>query len=183
MQGTTHQKFQDTITEDLNAITVMIEISAQSFPIKYEMQAHTNYLFVDRFLNVAMQFPCNYGYIPGTKGGDGDTLDALVITPYPLNIGVYIKCRPIGTLDMRDESGEDIKIIMVPSDALTKDYQHIQSIQDLEKHFPSLPNTIRHFFEHYKDLEKSKWVEVRPNWGSSDVAKTLILKSLVSVEK
>ena len=69
---------------------VIIEIPAESDPIKYEVDKETSTVFVDRFLTVAMYYPCNYGYVPQTLSGDGDPVDVLVITPYPLLPGVGV---------------------------------------------------------------------------------------------
>ena len=142
------------IPNDLNAI---IEIPAFSEPVKYEFDKENNLLVVDRFMSTCMQYPCNYGFIPNTLSEDGDPMDILVITPVPLRHGAVIRCRPVGMLKMTDESGIDTKIIAVPHDKLTKMYSHIQDIQDVPE---LLKQQIKHFFEHYKDLEPGKWVKV-----------------------
>src|ERR1700678_901973 len=81
---------------------VIIEIPMNSDPIKYEIDKETGALFVDRFMTTAMRYPCNYGYIPHTLCGDGDPVDVLVVSPYPLISGVVVRCRPIGVLKMKD---------------------------------------------------------------------------------
>ncbi|CAL4318783.1 Inorganic pyrophosphatase [Buchnera aphidicola (Eriosoma lanigerum)] len=140
--------------EDIYAI---IEISAFSSPVKYEMNKNHYELFVDRFISSAMIYPCNYGYINNTKSLDGDPLDILVPTPYPLLAPSVIQCRPIGMLHMKDESGDDAKIIAVPNYNISTEYNSIQDILD----FPILlKKQIQHFFENYKNLEKNKWVKV-----------------------
>ena len=138
-------------------INVIIEIPAFSEPVKYELDKDSNLLIVDRFMSTCMQYPCNYGFIPNTLSEDGDPMDVLVITPIPLRHGAMIRCRPVGMLKMTDESGVDTKIIAVPHDKLTKLYTHIQDINDLPE---LLKAQIKHFFEHYKDLEPGKWVKV-----------------------
>ncbi len=138
-------------------INVIIEIPAFSEPVKYEFDKENNLLVVDRFMATCMQYPCNYGFIPNTLSEDGDPMDVLVITPVPLRHGAVIRCRPVGMLKMTDESGVDTKIIAVPHDKLTKIYTHIQDIGDVPE---LLKNQIKHFFEHYKDLEPGKWVKV-----------------------
>ncbi|MDT9587421.1 MAG: inorganic diphosphatase [Candidatus Arsenophonus melophagi] len=154
-------------------IYVIIEIPANSNPIKYECDKRSGAIFVDRFIPTAMFYPCNYGYINNTLSLDGDPLDVLVPTPYPLQPGVVISCRPIGILKMIDESGEDAKLIAVPHSKLTKEYDHIKDINDL----PVLLRTqIKHFFEHYKDLEHGKWVKVE-SWENVDAANAEILAS------
>ncbi|MCX7122222.1 MAG: inorganic diphosphatase [Gammaproteobacteria bacterium] len=138
-------------------INVIIEIPAFSEPVKYEFDKDNNLLVVDRFMATCMQYPCNYGFIPNTLSEDGDPMDVLVITPVPLRHGAVIRCRPVGMLKMTDESGVDTKIIAVPHDKLTKLYTHIQDITDIPE---LLKQQIKHFFEHYKDLEVGKWVKV-----------------------
>lgn len=156
-----------------NDINVMIEIPAHGEPVKYEVDKASGALFVDRFMSTAMYYPTNYGYVPHTLSEDGDPVDVLVITPVKLNCGVVIRCRPIGMLQMEDESGIDAKILAVPADKLTPLYRHIQSPDDVS---PQLLKTISHFFEHYKDLEEGKWVKVK-GWLGVEDAKTEILKS------
>src|SRR5574343_1843974 len=95
---------------------VVIEIPAESDPIKYEVDKESGSLFVDRFMTTAMYYPCNYGYIPRTLSDDGDPVDVLVITPFALTPGVVVTCRAIGVLKMDDEAGGDAKLLAVPID-------------------------------------------------------------------
>lgn len=155
-------------------INVVIEIPMQSDPVKYEVDKKTGTLHVDRFMTTAMYYPCNYGYVPGTLSEDGDPVDVLVITPYPLLSGAVICCRPIGMLQMTDEKGPDAKILSVPIDKLTHLYEDIKQFQDLPSQQLA---TIQHFFEHYKDLEKGKWVKVQ-GWLGPDAAKTEVNTSI-----
>lgn len=147
-------------------INVIIEIPANSDPVKYEVDKDSGALFVDRFLNTAMFYPCNYGYVPQTLSDDGDPVDVLVVTPTPLIGGSVIKARPIGLLKMMDEKGEDAKVLAVPVSKLSSLYDHVKSHEDMPQ---SLLATIRHFFEHYKDLEQGKWVKVE-GWLGIDAA-------------
>jgi len=160
------------------SVEALIEISAFGPPVKYEIDEMTGCMKVDRFLEVSMQYPCNYGHIPGTIGGDGDAIDILIITPSPIQIGTYIACRPIGTLFMQDESGEDAKIVAVPITKVAPEYQNIQSLEDLQKIQPNLLPKIYHFFEHYKDLDEGKWVKLEKEWGDTDSAKKIILAGI-----
>ncbi len=155
-------------------INVIIEIPAQSHPVKYEVDKKSGALFVDRFLTTAMYYPCNYGYIPQTLSEDGDPADVLVITPFPLISGSVIRCRPIGMLQMQDESGIDVKLLAVPTDKLSNLYSNIHSHLDVSSH---VLDTITHFFEHYKDLEPKKWVKVK-GWVGPDEAKKEIVKCM-----
>ncbi len=155
---------------------VVIEIPAYSDPVKYEIDKESGALFVDRFLQTPMVYPCHYGFIPQTLGGDGDPLDVLVWTPHHLIPGSVIRVRLIGGLDMEDEAGEDLKLIAVPDHKTAPDYQQIHEISDLPM---GVLDKIRHFFEHYKDLEKSKWVKVRGTFEAAR-AKTIAMDSLVA---
>ena len=100
-------------------IYVAIEIPANADPIKYEIDKDSNAIFVDRFMATPMFYPANYGYIPNTLSEDGDPLDVLVVTPYPVVPGSVIRCRPVGVLNMTDEAGKDAKLVAV--DAATGD--------------------------------------------------------------
>ena len=114
-----------------NEINVIIEIPAHSDPVKYELDKETGAMFVDRFMSTAMHYPCNYGYVPHTLSADGDPVDVLVLTPYPLISGSVIQCRPVGVLKMTDESGDDPKVLAVPIDKLCKSYRKVESFRDL----------------------------------------------------
>ncbi len=154
-----------------NDVNVVIEIPMNGDPIKYELDKATGALFIDRFMSTSMHYPCNYGYIPRTLSGDGDPVDVLVVTPFPLIPGVVVRCRPVGMLKMIDEAGADEKLLAVPIDKLTPIYRNVQSSRDL----PELTQTqITHFFEHYKDLEPGKWVQVQ-GWVGAEEAKKAIL--------
>ncbi len=154
-------------------INVIIEIPAQSSPVKYELDKESGAMVVDRFMATAMFYPANYGFVPHTLSEDGDPVDVLVITPHPLITGTVIRCRPVGMLKMTDESGVDAKIISVPVDKLSPIYSNVQSTDDLPG---LLLSQICHFFEHYKDLEPGKWVKI-DGWGSADEAREEILSS------
>ncbi|ODN43365.1 inorganic diphosphatase [Piscirickettsia litoralis] len=158
-----------------NDINVIIEIPAQSEPVKYEVDKDSGLLFVDRFMGTCMHYPANYGYIPNTLSDDGDPADVLVVTPTPVRHGAVLRCRPLGMLKMTDESGIDAKIIAVPVDKISQNiYKNIEKIEDLP---PLLLAQIKHFFEHYKDLEEGKWVKVE-GWADLEETKAEIVASL-----
>ncbi len=161
----------DNTPESFN---VVIEISASDKPVKYEVSKENNMLTVDRFLQTSMIYPCNYGYVPQTLCDDGDPLDVLVITPYPVQAGAVIACRPLGMLAMTDEAGLDHKLVAVPIQKLTPLYDNINSVSDLPE---ALLKTIEHFFNHYKDLEKGKWVKV-DGWEQLDAAKHAVTNAV-----
>ena len=155
-------------------INVIIEIPLNGEPVKYELDKDTGAMFVDRFLNTAMRYPCNYGYVPKTLSLDGDPVDVMIATPMPLIHGSVIRCRPIGVLKMTDEAGDDSKILAVPIDSVSKFHDNIASHNDVQ---PALLELITHFFEHYKDLEPNKWVTI-DGWEGTEEAQREIQESI-----
>lgn len=172
----------DLVSAGKNApdvFNVIIEIPMNADPIKYEVDKETGAIFVDRFMGTAMHYPCNYGYIPRTLADDGDPVDVLVITPFPLIPGVVVRCRPLGVLKMTDESGADAKVLAVPEDKILSIYSHWQKPEDIN----SLRlNQIQHFFEHYKDLEPGKWVKVQ-GWEGVAAAKQEIKQGMANYQE
>ena len=153
--------------EDVN---VVVEVGVGGEPIKYEMNKAAGTLFVDRFLYTPMRYPGNYGFVPHTLSPDGDPIDVLVANTRPIVPGAVINVRPVGVLKMEDDGGGDEKIIAVPSPKLTTRYVHVMNYTDL----PEITlEQIRHFFEHYKDLEPGKWVKIA-GWGDAAEARQLI---------
>jgi inorganic pyrophosphatase len=157
--------------EDIN---VVIEVPIGGEPIKYEMDKESGALVVDRFLYTSMRYPGNYGFIPHTLSDDGDPCDVIVCNTRAIVPGAVINCRPVGVLLMEDESGTDEKIVAVPSPKLTRRYEKIHEYTDL----PEITvQQIEHFFAHYKDLEKPKWVKI-VGWGDSAKARTIIQEAI-----
>ena len=155
-------------------VNVIIEIPKDSEPVKYEVDKESGAIFVDRILSTPMRYPCNYGYVPRTLSGDGDPVDVLVVMPLPLVPGSVIRCRPIGMLAMKDEAGDDTKVVSVPIDKVFPTYKDVRDVKDL----PELSRErIAHFFEQYKDLEKGKWVKVE-GWQDAEAAKREIVESV-----
>src|SRR3989344_2442048 len=146
-----------------DAFNVIIEIPANADP----------------FMGTAMHYPCNYGYVPQTIAADGDPVDVLVVTPFPLQPGVVIPCRPLGILKMEDEAGGDSKLVAVPTEKICAMYKGIQKLEDLPE---LLINQIKHFFEHYKDLEPGKWVKV-VGWAGIEDAKAEVVAGLEAFKK
>jgi inorganic pyrophosphatase len=161
--------------EDIN---VVIEVPQHADPIKYELDKESGAIFVDRFMHTAMHYPCNYGFVPNTLSDDGDPVDVLVVSAFSLMPGCVVPCRPVGVLQMEDEAGMDAKVLAVPASKLNPIYDHVQGPEDLPKF---LTDQIRHFFEHYKDLEPQKWVKVA-GWGDMDDAKKEISDSIARLE-
>ena len=112
--------------------------------------------------------------LTAVRRGDHDPIDVLVCNTRPLIPGCQINVRPIGVLIMEDNSGQDEKIIAVPSPHLTKRYENVRDFSDL----PDITlKQISHFFEHYKDLEPGKWVRIGDWMGAAD-AKRLIVEAI-----
>lgn len=160
--------------EDIN---VVIEVPL-GVPIKYELDKDSGAVFVDRFIATPMFYPANYGFVPQTLSDDGDPVDVLVVGQHPLQPGCVIRSRPVGVLIMEDEAGQDEKIVAVPHEKMTPFYNDIQEATDLPE---ILLNQIKHFFEHYKDLEKGKWVKVK-EWAPAAEARRLLQEGVDRAE-
>lgn len=155
-------------------VNVIVEVPVGGEPVKYEMDKASGALVVDRFLYTAMRYPGNYGFIPHTLSDDGDPIDVLIANQRGIAPGAIIAVRPVGLLKMQDEAGGDEKIIAVPVPRLTRRYEHVVNYTDL----PDITlRQIQHFFEHYKDLEDKKWVQV-VGWGDAAEAKDMISKAM-----
>ena len=163
------------IPDDIN---VIIEVPRNSPAIKYEVDKESGAIFVDRMLKTAMYYPCNYGYIPNSLCGDGDPVDVLVVLPLPMVPGTVVRCRPVGVLQMKDEAGEDAKVLAVPLTEVTGIYRDITTYKDLDD---MLLDQIEHFFEHYKDLEANKWVRTG-DWEGLDAARKEIIEAVERYE-
>ena len=155
-------------------VNVIIEVPIGGEPIKYEMDKAAGTLVVDRFLHTPMRYPGNYGFIPHTLGDDGDPLDILVVGPTPVVPGAVIRCRPVGALVMEDDAGGDEKILAVPVDALHPFHAGVGSYRQLPV---IMTEQIGHFFQHYKDLEKGKWVTI-VKWFDTADAERLIMEAI-----
>lgn len=159
-------------------INVVVEIPAGS-GVKYEIDKDSGALVVDRVVFTPMTYPAAYGFIPGTLADDGDPADALVLISAPIAPGAVIRCRPIGLLQMEDEAGLDEKIICVPHNKVYPEYSDISEVTQL----PAIKrDAIKHFFEHYKDLEKGKWVKIT-GWADRSAAEAAISASLARASK
>jgi inorganic pyrophosphatase len=158
--------------DEVNAI-IEIPMNTAS-PVKYEYDAEKGVLVADRFLATPMLYPFNYGFVPGTLSEDGDPLDIVVISDVPLIPGCMMKVKPIGVLVTEDEEGKDEKIIAVPGKKLNSIWSDLNSYTEL----PELTiSRIKHFYEHYKDLEKGKWIKVS-GYEDAESAKKFIKSAL-----
>lgn len=161
-----------------NDINVVIEIP-QNSNIKYEVDADTGILFVDRKLHTSMMYPFNYGFIPKTREEDGDPIDILVMSNDAFSPLSVVKSKPIGVLIMEDEEGQDSKIIAVPNEKVDYDYSKYTEIEQIDTR---VLDKISHFFDHYKELEKGKYVKVT-GWKDSKTAEQIIIQGIERFNK
>lgn len=154
---------------DPQKLIVHIEIPEGS-NIKYEIDEDNGKLMIDRIMPTTMGYPENYGLIDGTTGKDGDALDVLVFTSVPLSPNTHIKCRLIGMLEMEDEEGIDHKLLAVPLEKVDFICGKWQTMDDVPQ---NRLDRLKHFFEHYKDLEPGKWVKLNEFQGYEAAAKLL----------
>lgn len=150
-------------------VNVFIEIP-QGVSIKYEYDPEIGAVIVDRFLYTGMNYPFNYGFIPQTKGGDGDPLDIMVLSSKPVAVGVVIPARPIGMLGTKDEEGEDTKVIAVPMPKVDPKFAGYNELSDVPK---KILDDIKYFFENYKKSEPGKWVKVSGWKGKKEALETV----------
>lgn len=160
-------------------VNVLIENSGNALPVKYELDKDSGLLFVDRFVATPMHYPCNYGFVPNTLSDDGDPVDVLVIAEFPIQPGAVIPSKLIGVLIMEDEKGMDEKLLAVPTVKMNSEYSHYNELEDIPE---VLLNKIKHFFEHYKDLEKGKWVKITGFKAAAD-AKKIMLEAVERAKK
>lgn len=152
-----------------DSINVIIEIPKGS-KNKYELDKETGLITLDRAMHTSQDYPFDYGFVPQSHWEDGDPLDVVVLTTYPLAPGVLVKVRPVAIVHMVDDGESDAKVIGVPE----KDprWDHVQDLSDINKH---TIKEIEHFFLTYKKLQDK---EVLINGiGDKAAAKEAILKS------
>jgi len=157
-------------------VDVLVEIPRGSRQ-KYELDKKTGRLRLDRVLFSSVHYPADYGFIVDTLGGDGDPLDALVVVEEPTFPGCILPARPIGTLGMRDEKGDDEKILAVP--AGDPRFAEVRDLKDLSQHWL---REIENFFATYKELEDKRPPKIS-GWHGASVARRLIAKARERAEK
>ena len=133
-----------------NEVTVVVEINKGS-KNKYELDKATGMIKLDRVMHTGQDYPFDYGFVPQTHWHDGDPLDVVLLTTYPLVPGVLLAARPVGVMDMIDGGESDAKIIAVPVED-----PRFNKIQDLEDVNPHTIEEIKHFFETYKQIQKKE---------------------------
>lgn len=160
--------------EDTKEFNTVIEIPAGGIT-KYEIDADTGHVFVDRYMSMPVIYPANYGSITSSLGGDGDPLDALVFTRQPIVPGALIRVRAIGIMKMIDGGEQDDKIVAVPVSSVDPTYNEINSIDDL----PAMERErLEAFFRVYKLLpEGSKVIEIG-GYGTAEEAATAVSEAI-----
>lgn len=159
-------------------IYVIVENPMRTPHIKYEVDKEMDCLVVDRFAPMPMVFPAHYGYINKTLGGDGDPVDAFVLTDVDVVPGSVIRCRTVGMLVTEDESGMDEKLVCVPHTKLDRRYENVKDIEDVCDLFKA---QLEQFYANYKNLEEGKWVKVS-GWKGADEAKQCIVDGIKRLE-
>ncbi len=168
-----HPFYADQPKQAPDEVVLAVEIPAGSFT-KYEINEQ-GLVYVDRFQSMPVAYPANYGSLPRTLAGDGDPLDALVLTRESLHPGVLIRFRPIGYLKMTDGGEHDEKVIGVPTDKVDPTYAGIRDLSDL----PEIERQrIEAFFRVYKDLPGGRNPVQLNGWSNAAEARTLIEESL-----
>ena len=162
-----------------NEVNVIVENTVGAVPVKYEIDKDSGAVFVDRFVHTPMHYPGNYGFIPHTLSDDGDPVDVLIVGDMPVIAGAVMPVNPIGVLKMEDDGGMDEKIIAKPTTKMFPYHKDIENISDLPE---IVTQQIEHFFTHYKDLEKGKWVKIL-GWGDAEEARKLIQEGIERVTK
>jgi inorganic pyrophosphatase len=143
-----------------DVIPAIIEIPTGS-KVKYELDKRSGLLLVDRILFSAVHYPANYGFIPRTYCDDGDPLDVLVLCEETIQPLAIMRAKIIGVMKMRDDKGEDDKLIAVHADDPT--YADYSDISEIPAH---KLRELKRFFEDYKALENKKVLVSEPQGRS-----------------
>ena len=152
-----------------NILQVIVETPKGS-PYKYDYDPEKELFCLNKVMPLGMNFPFDFGFVPHTKGEDGDPLDVLVLVDTPSFPGCVQSVRPIGALDMIDQGEGDEKILCVGEG--NPRYNDVSEYSDI---YPHILKEITHFFSIYKDLE-GKRVEVR-GWRNADFARATIVRA------
>lgn len=156
-------------------MNVIIEIPKFS-KNKYEVDKETGIIALDRVMHTAQDYPFDYGFVPQTLFDDGDALDVVLLTTYPLAPGILVKARPVAIMEMTDNGERDDKVVAVPVE--DPRFNHITDIGDLNPHFQK---EMSHFFETYKKVQ-NKEVAVGP-WSGAKEAKAAFEKSVLAYKE
>lgn len=134
-------------SEEMNVIIEIPKFSKN----KYEIDKETGLIALDRVMHTAQDYPFDYGFVPQTLFDDGDALDVVLLTTYPLAPGILVKARPVAIMEMTDGGERDDKVVAVPVD--DPRFDEVQDLADLNKHFIK---EMVHFFETYKKVQKKE---------------------------
>jgi inorganic pyrophosphatase len=146
--------------DEMNVIVEIPKFSKN----KYEIDKETGIIALDRVMHSSQDYPFDYGFVPQTLCGDGDALDVVLVTTYPLLPGILVKARPVAIMEMIDGGEEDNKVVAVPVD--DPRMSDIKDIADLNSHFSK---EMTHFFETYKKIQ-NKEVKIG-EWHGAEKAK------------
>ncbi len=128
-------------------INVIVEIPSGS-KNKYEIDKENGLIKLDRAMKSSQDYPFDYGFVPQSLWDDGDALDVVLLTTYPLFPGVLVEARPVAVMRMVDGGEGDDKIIAVPKNDVR--WEDVHELEDINKH---TLKEIQHFFETYKSIE------------------------------
>ncbi|MFZ2769661.1 MAG: inorganic diphosphatase [Minisyncoccia bacterium] len=131
-----------------DSMDVIIEINKGS-KNKYEINKKTGLIALDRVMHTGQDYPFDYGFIPQSLWHDGDPLDIVLLSTYPLVPGVMVAARPVAIIHMIDDGKRDEKIIAVPIE--DPRFDHVKDLKDINKH---TLKEIEHFFLTYKQIQK-----------------------------
>jgi len=152
--------------EEMNVIIEIPKFSKN----KYEIDKETGIIALDRVMHTAQDYPFDYGFVPQTLFDDGDALDVVLVTTYPLAPGILVKARPVAIMEMVDGGERDDKVVAVPVE--DPRFENVKDISDLNPHFQK---EMSHFFETYKKVQ-NKEVSVG-EWKGKDAAMEAFEKS------
>lgn len=131
-------------------MTTIIEINRGS-KNKYEIDKRTGIIALDRAMHTSQDYPFDYGFVPQTLWDDGDALDVVVLTTYPLFPGILVRVRPVAIVNMTDSGDSDAKIIAVPCE--DPRFDEVRDLKDVNKH---TMKEIQHFYLTYKKLQNKE---------------------------
>lgn len=152
--------------DEMNVIVEIPKLSKN----KYEIDKETGIIALDRVMHTAQDYPFDYGFVPQTLFDDGDALDVVLVTTYPLAPGILVKARPVGIMEMIDGGERDDKVVAVPVED-----PRFDEIKDISDMYPHFKKEMSHFFETYKKVQ-DKEVSVGP-WHGVEKAKEAFTKS------
>ncbi len=159
----------DVVSGTADEMNVIIEIPKGS-KNKYEIDKETGLIALDRVMHSAQDYPFDYGFVPQTLWDDGDALDVVLLTTYPLMPGILVRARPVAILPMVDGGESDAKILAVPCD--DPRFKEVADLADVNKH---TLKEITHFFLTYKTIQNKE--VTLGEWGGKAEAEAAFTRS------